>query len=86
MKIAIIIPCYNEQEVLPLTAPRIVALTERLKQEVDADTDVMFVDDGSRDNTWSLICQLSAEHTNMHGIRLSHNEGHQNALWAGLET
>ena len=82
----IIIPCYNEQEVLPLTAPlflqELKALEERGK--ISGDSRILFVDDGSRDRTWEIIEQLSADDSRVLGIRQSHNRGHQNALVAGM--
>ena len=82
----IIIPCYNEQEVLPVTAPlfleKLQALTESGK--ISVESRILFVDDGSRDNTWEIIEQLSADDPRVLGIRQSRNRGHQNALVAGM--
>lgn len=86
MKILIVIPCYNEQEVLPKTMEVLGALIKRIKKETDADTSVLFVDDGSKDSTWSLIKTFAQKRHDVSGIKLSHNRGHQNALWAGMET
>lgn len=82
----IIIPCYNEQEVLPITAPMFL---EKLKalvaaDKISADSRILFVNDGSRDNTWQIIQKLSREEPRFTGISLSRNRGHQNALLAGL--
>ena len=82
----IIIPCYNEQEVLPITAPMFL---EKLKalvaaDKISADSRILFVNDGSRDNTWQIIQKLSREDPRFTGISLSRNRGHQNALLAGL--
>lgn len=85
MKINIVIPCYNEQEVLPKTLDVLGHLTVRIKEETGADTHLLLVDDGSRDNTWSLIKEAAVAHSYVGGIKLSHNRGHQNALWAGME-
>lgn len=85
MKINIVIPCYNEQEVLPKTLQVLGDLRDRIKKETDADTVLLLVDDGSRDITWQLIREASDKHSYVHGIKLSHNRGHQNALWAGME-
>ena len=85
MKINIVIPCYNEQEVLPKTLQVLGNLRDRIKKETDADTVLLLVDDGSRDITWQLIREASDKHSYVHGIKLSHNRGHQNALWAGME-
>lgn len=82
----IVVPCYNEQEVLPVTAPlflrKLRELTEQ--QRIAPDSRVLFVDDGSRDGTWDIIRKLSREDSHVLGIRLSRNRGHQNALLAGL--
>lgn len=82
----IIIPCYNEQEVLPITAPMFL---EKLKalvaaDKISADSRILFVNDGSRDDTWQIIQKLSREDPRFTGISLSRNRGHQNALLAGL--
>lgn len=85
--LAIVVPCYNEHEVLPLTAPRFRAELEDLqsKGKIAASSYVLFVNDGSNDNTWDLIKSLSAQDACYKGISLSRNRGHQNALLAGLE-
>ena len=82
----IVIPCYNEEEVLPLTAPQFLAKLQQLSSEgkISADSRIMFVDDGSKDSTWDIICRLSKEDPHFTGIRQSRNRGHQNALLAGL--
>ena len=82
----IVIPCYNEQEVLPITAPlfRDKLLSLSAQGKISPDSRVLFVNDGSRDNTWNLICQLAKEDEHYKGICLSRNRGHQNALLAGL--
>ena len=85
MKINIVIPCYNEQEVLTKTIDALGKLSERIKQETGADTQLLLVDDGSKDHTWSMIKEAAEAHPFVSGIKLSHNRGHQNALWAGME-
>lgn len=85
MKINIVIPCYNEQEVLAKTIDVLGKLSERIKQETGADTQLLLVDDGSKDCTWLLIKEAAEAHPFVSGIKLSHNRGHQNALWAGME-
>ena len=85
MKLNIVIPCYNEEEVLPQTFVRMKALLARLKAEADTDARLLFVDDGSRDRTWGLIAQAAQNDETVCGLKLSHNKGHQNALWAGME-
>lgn len=85
MKINIVIPCYNEQEVLTKTIDALGKLSERIKQETGADTQLLLVDDGSKDHTWYMIKEAAEAHPFVSGIKLSHNRGHQNALWAGME-
>jgi glycosyltransferase involved in cell wall biosynthesis len=86
MQLAIVVPCYNEQEVLPETARRLLDVLERLAAEglASASSRIYFVDDGSRDRTWGVIEELARVHPQVHGIKLSRNRGHQNALLAGL--
>lgn len=85
-RLYIIIPCYNEEKVLPITAPmflkKIYQLTE--KEEISEDSRVLFVNDGSKDDTWNLIKNLSVEDCHYMGISQSRNRGHQNAVLAGL--
>ena len=82
----IVIPCYNEEAVLPITAPlfrdKLLSLSQQGK--ISPDSRVLLVNDGSKDNTWNLICQLAKEDEHYMGICLSRNRGHQNALLAGL--
>lgn len=85
MKINIVIPCYNEQEVLTKTIEVLGKLSGRIKQETAVDTQLLLVDDGSNDKTWSMIKEAAKAHSFVSGIKLSHNRGHQNALWAGME-
>jgi glycosyltransferase involved in cell wall biosynthesis len=84
--LSIVVPCYNEEEVLPETSSRLAVLLVQLigKGLAHGDSAVYFVDDGSRDRTWDLILRLSQANPQMHGIKLSRNRGHQNALLAGL--
>lgn len=84
----IVVPCYNEQEVLPQSAP---IFLDKLRSLIAAgkiapESRVMFVDDGSKDETWSIISRLCDENENAAGVKLSRNRGHQNALTAGLVT
>lgn len=81
----IVVPCYNEQEVLPETIDRLQILCSQLAAETGTDTRILFVDDGSRDATWSMIVSACDENENISGLKLAHNAGHQNALWAGME-
>ena len=85
MKINIVIPCYNEQEVLNKTIEVLVKLSENIKQETGVDTQLLLVDDGSKDKTWAMIKEAAEARSFVSGIKLSHNRGHQNALWAGME-
>lgn len=82
----VIIPCYNEEEVLPITAPQFLDELTRMKEQklIAADSRIMFVDDGSRDRTWSIISDLARQNEAFVGIRQSRNRGHQNAVLAGL--
>ena len=82
----IVVPCYNEQEVLPETSRRLLAKIESLqqKQKINEQSRILFVDDGSRDATWSIISQLTDSSEYFAGVKLSRNKGHQNALLAGL--
>ena len=85
--LCVVVPCYNEASVLPLTAPVFADHVRALVEDgmVDPASHVTFVDDGSRDATWEIICDLAAEDPSMfHGIALSRNRGHQNALLCGL--
>src|SRR5581483_9707273 len=86
LKLSLIVPCYNEEQVLPLTLPRLLGLLSLLEARglISTESDVTFVDDGSRDRTWELIEQASRADARVHGIKLSRNRGHQNALLAGL--
>jgi len=82
----LVVPCYNEEAVLPETAKR---LEEKLRRMIAsgraaADSRILFVNDGSKDKTWELIEQLHAQSEFVCGIKLSRNRGHQNALLAGL--
>ena len=82
----IVIPCYNEEEALPITAKRMAELLDDLteKQLIDARSRVTLVDDGSRDKTWEVICALNEKDKRFEGVKLAHNAGHMNALWAGM--
>ena len=85
-RLFIVIPCYNEQEVLPLTAPLFRQEIESLTAagKIDPDSRILFVNDGSRDETWNIICSLSKQDGHYLGISQSRNRGHQNAVLAGL--
>lgn len=82
----LVIPCYNEEEVLPLTAPQFLSKLQQLTAEgkIAENSRILFVDDGSKDRTWAIISELAAKDVHFTGIRQSRNRGHQNALLAGL--
>lgn len=85
-KLIVVIPCYNEESVLPITAPLFL---EEIKLMVEKDmicgeSQILFVNDGSQDKTWDIIRELSRQNSAYTGISLSRNRGHQNALLAGL--
>jgi glycosyltransferase involved in cell wall biosynthesis len=82
----IVVPCYNEQEVLPITAPQFLQKIQDLAaaEKISSDSRVLFVNDGSRDRTWDIIQQLADSDPRYLGISQSRNRGHQNAVLAGL--
>ena len=82
----IVIPCYNEQEVLPVTAPLFLEKLNSLSAtgKISPESRILFVNDGSRDETWNIICSLSKQDGHYLGISQSRNRGHQNAVLAGL--
>ncbi|WP_076459668.1 glycosyltransferase family 2 protein [Limosilactobacillus caccae] len=84
--LTIIVPCYNEEEVLPETVKELGEILNNLikKNKVASKSKLLFVNDGSRDKTWSLISKYTKEYTYVTGIKFSRNYGHQNALLAGL--
>lgn len=84
--LAIVVPCFNEEEVLVGTNSKLTTLLEDLilRERISPNSRVYYVDDGSTDSTWSLIKKFSAEQSSAAGFRLSRNRGHQNALLAGL--
>ena len=85
-KLFIVIPCYNEQEALPITARRLVELTDDMlsKGLIAPQSRIVLVDDGSKDDTWRVISDLHAADPRFEGVKLAHNVGHMNALWAGM--
>lgn len=85
-KLVIVVPCYNEEEVLHETTHQLSAVLEGMKQQgIIAEGKMLLVDDGSRDKTWELTEQLASKNPRIMGLKLAHNVGHQQALWAGLE-
>ena len=83
----IVIPCFNEEEALPITAQVLLSKLKQLvfEEKISADSRIMLVDDGSRDTTWKVIESLAAEYTEFCGVKLSANRGTQKALLAGME-
>lgn len=83
----IVVPCYNEEEVLPITIPQFVKITNDLIEEsmISSDSKIVFVNDGSKDATWKIIKEAASANPCVTGINLAGNVGHQNALMAGLE-
>lgn len=88
IKLAIVSPCYNEEEVLEHSAKRLTELFGQLaeQQKITADSFVLFVNDGSKDSTWKLIERLHAENKYVKGLNLARNVGHQQAIMAGMMT
>lgn len=84
----LVIPCYNEKEVLPETSKQLRDIMHGLinKGKISENSKIAFVNDGSKDTTWNIITQLHNEDSIFTGINLAHNRGHQNALLAGLMT
>lgn len=87
-ELSIVVPCYDEEDALPSTAERLESLLKTFLADglIGSRSRVVYVDDGSRDATWSIIEGLAAESDHVAGIKLSRNRGHQNALLAGLLT
>ena len=86
-RLSIVVPCYNEEQVLPDTAQVLLQLLDEMTRQnvVATDSRILFVDDGSTDDTWPIIERLHAESPQCCGLKLSGNVGHQHALLAGLE-
>ena len=84
--LSIVVPCYKEEEVLNETTSRLTSVLEELKEEskISPDSFILYVNDGSTDNTWPIISQLHTTNHYVRGVNLACNVGHQNALWAGL--
>ena len=82
----IVIPCYNEEAVLPITAPMFLDKITQLAREglIAQESRILFVNDGSKDTTWQIIQSLAGEDPHYLGISQSRNRGHQNAVLAGL--
>ena len=88
MKLYLVVPCYNEQEVLPETSRRLLEKLSCLESagKISNRSRIIFVDDGSKDDTWKIISSLTEGDERFAGVKLSRNRGHQNALLAGLTT
>lgn len=84
----LVIPCYNEEEVLPETVKQLTDKLNRMQADgiIDPESKMLLVDDGSKDKTWQLISEMNRENHYVEGIKLAHNRGHQHALLSGLET
>ena len=82
----IVIPCYNEEEMLPITAKALIGLTDDMlkKRIIAPESRIVLVDDGSRDKIWQIIAGLHGQDHRFEGVKLAHNVGHMNALWAGM--
>lgn len=85
--LAIVVPCYNEEEVLPSSNEQLISVLNNLIEanKISKDSYILYVDDGSKDWTWSIISSLYEKSSLVKGLKLSRNKGHQNALLAGLE-
>lgn len=83
----IVMPCFNEEEVLPSTISRMSSLLSHMVAEglVSSSSRLLFVDDGSKDRTWELLSKANESYFNVCALRLATNSGHQNALMAGIE-
>lgn len=86
--LTIVVPCYNEEEVLPETVKELSALLKKMQEDgkVSSTSKILFVNDGSRDKTWQLISGYTEKYPWVTGIKFSRNYGHQNALLAGMTT
>lgn len=84
----VVVPCYNEEAVLHETSKRMLELFGKMRSEelINEKSRIVFVDDGSKDKTWTIIDELTKEHKEIAGIKLARNAGHQNALLGGLMT
>ena len=86
VKLIIVVPCYNEEEVLKETTRQLSDILALMENEGKIkEGKIIYVDDGSKDTTWTLIEQLADVNPRVMGLKLAHNVGHQQALWAGLE-
>ncbi|MDD6763637.1 MAG: glycosyltransferase family 2 protein [Clostridiales bacterium] len=88
VKAYIVLPCYNEEEVLHETCRQLLGVFDEMKADklISDDSRIVFADDGSRDRTWEIISELQKKHIEVLGIKMAHNVGHQNVLYGGLMT
>ena len=84
----IVVPCFNEQEALPGSHEKLTKLLDEMigEEKISHESTLLYIDDGSRDDTWQIIDRLVNENNNVAGVKLACNSGHQNALMAGLAT
>lgn len=84
--LAVVIPCYNEEEMLPKTLATMLSLRDSMiaKGKINQDSKIYLVDDGSKDKTWKILAEEAANNSALVAVKLSRNKGHQNALYAGL--
>ena len=87
-RLMIVVPCYNEEEILPYSIEKLTGLVKELitKAKISSNSGVLFVNDGSKDRTWEIIQKEYAENPYVYGLGLAGNVGHQNALFAGIQT
>lgn len=88
VKAYVVLPCYNEEEVLHETCRQLLGVFDEMKADklISDDSRIVFVDDGSKDRTWEIISELQKKHIEVLGIKMAHNVGHQNVLYGGLMT
>ncbi len=86
IKLAVVLPCYNEEEILRNSAERMMTLYNQMITDklITPDSVIVFVNDGSTDHTWQIICELHQNNQYIRGINLTNNTGHQNAIMAGM--
>ena len=87
-KLAIVVPCYNEEEMLPISVPRLLDVIQNLSNsnKISSDSYLLFVDDGSKDKTWDVLSEFHTKDERVRAVKLAKNRGHQNALLSGLFT
>lgn len=87
-RLMIVVPCYNEEEILPYSIEKLTGVIKNLieKSKIASNSGILFVNDGSRDRTWEVIQNEYAKNPYVYGLGLAGNVGHQNALFAGLQT